>query len=93
MAILREGTSGEPVEAPAGQAWGGRPTASSGANTEKALMAWQSKNALTPDGVAGPDTLWRWVFMNLFFSSRARAAIPSFRRYVACGSWPKPHQT
>jgi peptidoglycan hydrolase-like protein with peptidoglycan-binding domain len=27
-----------------------------GSNTEKALIAWQSKNALTPDGVAEPDT-------------------------------------
>lgn len=55
MAILREGTSGEPVkrlQAKLGVAADGV----FGPNTEKALMAWQSKNSLTSDGVAGPDT-------------------------------------
>jgi peptidoglycan hydrolase-like protein with peptidoglycan-binding domain len=51
MAILRKGISGEPVKrllAKLGVATDGE----FGSNTEKALIAWQSKNALTPDGVA-----------------------------------------
>ena len=33
-----------------------RPTASSDRITEKALKDWQTKNGLTADGIAGPDT-------------------------------------
>ena len=55
MAILREGTSGEPAKRPQAKL-AVTTDGELGANTEKALIAWQSKNALTPDGVAGPDT-------------------------------------
>ena len=58
MAILRKGTSGEPVkrlQAKLGVATDGE----FGSNTEKALKEWQAKNksSLTPDGIAGPDTV------------------------------------
>ena len=57
MAILRKGTSGEPVkrlQAKLGVATDGE----FGSNTEKALKEWQAKykSSLTPDGIAGPDT-------------------------------------
>ena len=55
MAILRKGTSGEPVKRLQAKL-GVETDGEFGSNTEKALIAWQSKNALTQDGVAGPDT-------------------------------------
>ena len=55
MAMLREGTSGEPVKRLQDKL-GVATDGIFGANTQKALMPWQSKNSLTPDGVAGPDT-------------------------------------
>ena len=55
MAILRKGTSGEPVKRLQVKL-GVETDGEFGTNTEKALITWQSKNALTPDGVAGPDT-------------------------------------
>jgi peptidoglycan hydrolase-like protein with peptidoglycan-binding domain len=55
MAILKKGLSGEPVRRLqtklAIEADG-----AFGLNTEKALKDWQTKNSLTSDGVAGPDT-------------------------------------
>jgi len=55
MAILRKGTSGEPVKLLQAKL-GVETDGEFGPNTEKALTAWQSKNALNADGVAGPDT-------------------------------------
>jgi peptidoglycan hydrolase-like protein with peptidoglycan-binding domain len=55
MAILRKGTSGEPVKRLQGKL-GVEADGEFGSNTEKALTAWQSKNGLTADGIAGPDT-------------------------------------
>ena len=55
MAILTKGTSGEPVKRLQAKL-GVETDGDFGSNTEKALTAWQSKNALKPDGVAGPDT-------------------------------------
>ena len=55
MAILRKGTSGEPVKRLQAKL-GVETDGEFGSNTEKALIAWQSKNALSADGVAGPDT-------------------------------------
>ncbi len=72
MAILREGTSGEPVkrlQAKLGVTTDGE----LGANTEKALIAWQSKNVLTPDGVARPDTFIATGLYELVLKQGARA--------------------
>ena len=55
MAILRDGTSGEPVKRLQAKL-GVEADGEFGANTQKALMSWQSTNSLTSDGVAGPDT-------------------------------------
>ncbi len=55
MAILRKGASGEPVKRLQAKL-GVETDGEFGSNTEKALIAWQSKNALSADGVAGPDT-------------------------------------
>jgi peptidoglycan hydrolase-like protein with peptidoglycan-binding domain len=55
MAILRKGASGEPVKRMQAKL-GVETDGEFGSNTEKALIAWQSKNALSADGVAGPDT-------------------------------------
>jgi peptidoglycan hydrolase-like protein with peptidoglycan-binding domain len=55
MAILRKGTSGEPVKRLQGKL-GVEADGEFGSATEKALTAWQSKNGLTADGIAGPDT-------------------------------------
>ena len=55
MAILKRGLSGEPVRRL--QAKLGVPTDGEfGPGTEKALKDWQTKNGLTADGIAGPDT-------------------------------------
>jgi peptidoglycan hydrolase-like protein with peptidoglycan-binding domain len=57
MAILRKGTSGEPVKRLQAKL-GVETDGEFGSNTEKALKEWQAKykNSLTPDGIAGPDT-------------------------------------
>ena len=57
MAILRKGTSGEPVKRLQAKL-GVETDGEFGSNTEKALKEWQTKykNSLTPDGIAGPDT-------------------------------------
>src|SRR4026208_205940 len=55
MAILRKGASGEPVKRMPAKL-GVETDGEFGSNTEKALIAWQSKNGLSADGVAGPDT-------------------------------------
>ena len=57
MAILRKGTSGEPVKRLQAKL-GVETDGEFGSNTEKALKDWQAKykNSLTPDGIAGPDT-------------------------------------
>jgi peptidoglycan hydrolase-like protein with peptidoglycan-binding domain len=55
MAILKKGLAGEPVRRL--QAKLGVPTDGEfGPGTEKALKDWQTKNGLTADGIAGPDT-------------------------------------
>ena len=57
MAVLRKGTSGEPVKRLQAKL-GVEADGEFGSNTEKALKEWQAKykNSLTPDGIAGPDT-------------------------------------
>jgi peptidoglycan hydrolase-like protein with peptidoglycan-binding domain len=55
MAILRNGTSGEPVKRLQAKL-GVETDGEFGSNTEKALKDWQTKNGLASDGVAGPDT-------------------------------------
>ena len=57
MAILRKGTSGEPVKRLQAKL-GVETDGEFGSNTEKALKEWQAKykSSLTPDGIAGPDT-------------------------------------
>ena len=57
MAVLRKGTSGEPVKRLQAKL-GVEADGEFGSNTEKALKDWQAKykNSLTPDGIAGPDT-------------------------------------
>jgi len=62
MAILKRGLAGEPVkllQRKLGIEVDGR----FGAKTEEALKAYQQKNGLAADGVAGPDT---FVQMQLF---------------------------
>jgi len=53
---LKRGSSGPSVAA-LQKALGVTSDGSFGPGTEKALKDWQSKNGLTPDGVAGPQTL------------------------------------
>ena len=57
MAVLRKGTSGEPVKRLQAKL-GVEADGEFGSNTEKALKEWQAKykSSLTPDGIAGPDT-------------------------------------
>ena len=55
MAILKKGLSGEPVRRLQAKL-GVQSDGAFGPNTEKALKEWQTKNNLTADGVAGPDT-------------------------------------
>jgi peptidoglycan hydrolase-like protein with peptidoglycan-binding domain len=55
MAILEKGLSGEPVRRLQAKL-NVEADGAFGSNTEKALRDWQTKNGLTPDGVAGPDT-------------------------------------
>jgi peptidoglycan hydrolase-like protein with peptidoglycan-binding domain len=57
MAILKKGTSGEPVKRLQAKL-GVEADGAFGSNTEKALQDWQAKNksSPTPDGIAGPDT-------------------------------------
>jgi len=57
MAVLRKGTSGEPVKRLQAKL-GVETDGEFDSNTEKALKEWQAKykNSLTPDGIAGPDT-------------------------------------
>jgi putative chitinase len=53
---LKRGSSGPSVAA-LQKALGVTSDGSFGPGTEKALKDWQSKNGLTPDGIAGPQTL------------------------------------
>src|SRR6476620_5773080 len=55
MAILKKGLSGEPVRRLQAKL-NVEADGAFGSNTEKALRDWQTKNGLTSDGVAGPDT-------------------------------------
>lgn len=55
MAILRRGLYGEPVRM-LQEKLGVAADGVFGAETEKALIAYQTKNGLAPDGIAGPDT-------------------------------------
>ena len=55
MAILKKGLSGEPVRRLQAKL-GVEADGEFGSNTEKALKDWQTKNGLTADGIAGPDT-------------------------------------
>ena len=55
MAILKQGLSGEPVKRLQAKL-GVTADGSFGPNTEKALKDWQTKNNLSSDGIAGPDT-------------------------------------
>ena len=54
MAILRKGTSGEPVKRLQAKL-GVETDGEFGSNTEKALKEWQAKykNSLIPDGISG----------------------------------------
>src|SRR6187200_3299727 len=55
MAMLRKGTSGEPVKRLQAKL-GVETDGEFGSNTEKELKDWQTKNNLAADGIAGPDT-------------------------------------
>ena len=55
MAILKKGLSGEPVRRLQAKL-GVKADGEFGSGTEKALKDWQTKNGLTADGIAGPDT-------------------------------------
>ena len=55
MAILKKGLSGETVRRLQAKL-NVEADGTFGSNTEKALSDWQTKNGLTSDGVAGPDT-------------------------------------
>jgi len=55
MAILKKGLSGEPVRRLQAKL-GVEEDGEFGPNTEKALKDWQTKNSISADGVAGPDT-------------------------------------
>ena len=55
MAILKKGLSGDPVRRLQAKL-GVEADGEFGSNTEKALKDWQTKNGLSADGVAGPDT-------------------------------------
>ena len=56
IGVLRKGSKGEGVKMMQ-EALGIGADGSFGPGTEKALKAWQTKNGLTADGVAGPKTL------------------------------------
>ena len=58
MAILKKGLSGEPVRRLQAKL-GIEADGEFGPNTEKALKDWQTKNGLSPDGIAGPDTFMK----------------------------------
>lgn len=55
MAILKKGLAGEPVRRLQAKL-GVEADGEFGSGTEAALKAWQTKNGLTADGIAGPDT-------------------------------------
>jgi len=48
-----------------------------GSGTEKALKDWQTKNGLSADGVAGPDTFMAMGLYELVLLKQGRAEIRS----------------
>ena len=84
MSTLRRGDEG-PLVVKLQEKLGVEPIGKFGPKTETALKEWQSKNGLTPDGIAGPFTLDKLGIELIPTQAPAQAEAPKVQSFDTSG--------